>query len=126
MQSVFTTFSIDSMINSRKAGIGNTAVRWVDADDSVVDDSIFHSDLLITDVSKQTCAVASPVPRKKSRTTKVAEVTQKYKKAPDAPRRFKSAFIFFSIEKHREIRESLQNAGYKEKVRTHPTFLVRN
>jgi hypothetical protein len=37
---------------------------------------------------------------------------KKYKKAPDAPRRFRSAFIFFSIDKHREFRESLE-AGNK-------------
>jgi len=31
----------------------------------------------------------------------------KLKKAPQAPKRFKSAYMFFSIEKHREIREEL-------------------
>ena len=114
------------MINSRKEGIGNAVatLKWVDADDLVVDDSIFHSDLLPSDVSKPPCSVASAVPRKKSRTTKGAEVEKKYKKAPEAPRRFKSAFIFFSIEKHREIRESLQNTGQKEKVRPLSVFLM--
>lgn len=109
---------IGSMINSRKEGIGNAVatLKWVDADDLVVDDSIFHSDLLPSDASKPPCSVASAVPRKKSRTTKGVEVAKKYKKAPEAPRRFKSAFIFFSIEKHREIRESLQNTGQKEKT----------
>jgi hypothetical protein len=28
----------------------------------------------------------------------------KYKKAPQAPRRFKSSYMFFSTEKHKEIR----------------------
>jgi hypothetical protein len=28
----------------------------------------------------------------------------KYKKSPQAPRRFKSAYMFFSTEKHKEIR----------------------
>jgi hypothetical protein len=118
--------SIGSMLNSRKEGIGNAVatVKWVDADDLVIDDSIFHSDLLPSDVSKPPCSVASAVPRKKSRTTKGAEVAKKYKKAPEAPRRFKSAFIFFSIEKHREIRESLQNTGQKEKVRPLSVFLM--
>ena len=43
--------------------------------------------------------------------------TKKYKKAPEAPRRFKSAFIFFSIEMHRQIREKLASDGEVESVR---------
>jgi hypothetical protein len=35
----------------------------------------------------------------------------KKKKHPDAPRRFKSAFIFFSTEKHQEIRNSITKAS---------------
>lgn len=41
----------------------------------------------------------------------------KLKKAPGAPRRFKSAFIFFSTEKHREIRERMGDESSKAKVR---------
>lgn len=41
----------------------------------------------------------------------------KYKKAPDAPKRFKSAFIIFSAEKHKEIKEKLASEGRVEKVR---------
>lgn len=33
------------------------------------------------------------------------EPSVKYKKAPQAPRRFKSAFMFFSTEKHKAIRQ---------------------
>lgn len=40
----------------------------------------------------------------------------KFKKAPQAPKRFKSAFIFFSTEKHREIRSQLGDKGLSEKV----------
>lgn len=40
----------------------------------------------------------------------------KLKKDPNAPRRFKSAFIFFSTEKHKEIRKQLGKQGAKEKV----------
>jgi hypothetical protein len=40
----------------------------------------------------------------------------KYKKAPDAPKRFKSAFIIFSAEKHKEIKEDLAKLGRAEKV----------
>lgn len=40
----------------------------------------------------------------------------KYKKAPDAPKRFKSAFIIFSAEKHKEIKEDLISQGRTEKV----------
>lgn len=42
----------------------------------------------------------------------------KYKKAPGAPKRFKSAFIFFSTAKHKEIRKKLGAEGNgTEKVR---------
>ena len=40
----------------------------------------------------------------------------KYKKAPDAPKRFKSAFIIFSAEKHKEIKENFATQGRTEKV----------
>jgi hypothetical protein len=40
----------------------------------------------------------------------------KYKKAPDAPKRFKSAFIIFSAEKHKEIKGKLKEEGLVEKV----------
>jgi HMG (high mobility group) box len=40
----------------------------------------------------------------------------KYKKAPDAPKRFKSAFIIFSAEKHKEIKDNLIQQGRTEKV----------
>jgi len=39
----------------------------------------------------------------------------KYKKAPQAPKRFKSSYIFFSTHKHKEIRSELeQQAGDHE------------
>ena len=41
----------------------------------------------------------------------------KYKKAPQAPRRFKSAYMFFSTDKHRAIRAELTSQGKAEKVR---------
>jgi hypothetical protein len=41
----------------------------------------------------------------------------KYKKAPDAPKRFKSAFIIFSAEKHKEIKSEMAKQGRTEKVR---------
>eukprot|EP00542_Grammatophora_oceanica_P014777 CAMPEP_0194028908 /NCGR_PEP_ID=MMETSP0009_2-20130614/2782_1 /TAXON_ID=210454 /ORGANISM="Grammatophora oceanica, Strain CCMP 410" /LENGTH=435 /DNA_ID=CAMNT_0038668441 /DNA_START=274 /DNA_END=1581 /DNA_ORIENTATION=- len=40
----------------------------------------------------------------------------KYKKAPSAPRRFKSAYMFFSTEKHRAIRQELSKKGISEKT----------
>jgi hypothetical protein len=43
---------------------------------------------------------------------------QKYRKAPDAPKRFKSAFIFYSAAKHREIKASKAHEGKVEKVCT--------
>ena len=41
----------------------------------------------------------------------------KYKKAPQAPRRFKSSYMFFSTKKHKEIRAELTKKGHG-KVRT--------
>lgn len=41
------------------------------------------------------------------------------KKAPDAPKRFKSAFIFFSAVKHKEIRAQMGDKGIGEKVNEH-------
>lgn len=41
------------------------------------------------------------------------EQSTKFKKAPGAPRRFKSAYMFFSTEKHKSIRE-----GNAEKLQT--------
>lgn len=55
--------------------------------------------------------------KKVSVESKVKANIGKYKKAPGAPRRFKSAFIFFSTEKHKEIRQGLGTDGAKEKVR---------
>ena len=40
----------------------------------------------------------------------------KYKKAPQAPRRFKSSYMFFSIAKHKEIRNQLEESGEADKV----------
>jgi len=40
----------------------------------------------------------------------------KFKKAPDAPKRFKSAFIFFSTDKHKTIRAQLQADGVAAKT----------
>jgi len=51
-----------------------------------------------------------------------AAAPPKYKKAPDAPKRFKSAFIIFSAEKHKEIKEDLAKQGRAEKVSQHKTI----
>lgn len=40
----------------------------------------------------------------------------KYKKAPNAPRRFKSSYMFFSTQKHKEIREERAKQGEDPKV----------
>jgi hypothetical protein len=61
--------------------------------------------------SEAHAAAPAPVPRKMA--------PAKYKKAPDAPKRFKSAFIIFSAEKHKEIKEDLTKQGRAEKVRSY-------
>eukprot|EP00521_Asterionellopsis_glacialis_P010083 CAMPEP_0195291192 /NCGR_PEP_ID=MMETSP0707-20130614/7331_1 /TAXON_ID=33640 /ORGANISM="Asterionellopsis glacialis, Strain CCMP134" /LENGTH=394 /DNA_ID=CAMNT_0040351459 /DNA_START=180 /DNA_END=1364 /DNA_ORIENTATION=+ len=53
----------------------------------------------------------------KSKATAAAKKKpNKYKKAPQAPKRFKSAFIFFSSAKHPEIRKQLGEKGGTEKT----------
>jgi hypothetical protein len=42
---------------------------------------------------------------------------RKIKKSPHAPKRFKSSYIFFSAEKHKEIRQQLASLGIQETVR---------
>lgn len=42
----------------------------------------------------------------------------KYKKAPQAPRRFKSSYMFFSTKKHKEIRAELAEKGEGNKLST--------
>jgi len=41
----------------------------------------------------------------------------KYKKAPGAPKRFKSAYMFFSEQQHKIIRQQLDNKKVRLKVR---------
>jgi len=41
---------------------------------------------------------------------------EKLKKNPCAPKRFKSAFIFYSTWKHKAIKEELKRNGIKKKV----------
>jgi len=48
----------------------------------------------------------------------------KYKKAPDAPKRFKSAFIFYSTAKHKEIRERLGREKASTQKTTHIAKVV--
>lgn len=52
----------------------------------------------------------------KPKATKAKKHAAKYMKAPGAPRRFKTAFIFFSSYKHKEIRKQLGDEGNKAKV----------
>ena len=56
--------------------------------------------------------IAPPPPPPTGKATQVP----KFKKAPDAPKRFKSAFIIFSAEKHKEIKENFAKQGRAEKV----------
>ena len=45
--------------------------------------------------------------------------TAKFKKAPQAPRRFKSAYMFFSTDQHKQIRDAMGKEGIAEKVNSH-------
>jgi hypothetical protein len=89
---------------------------WIEPD--AINESIFNPTLLALPKTDIMCPSRSgmAVAKKLSAAVKGPATTKKYKKAPDAPRRFKSAFIFFSIEKHRQIRETLASDGEVEKV----------
>jgi hypothetical protein len=69
----------------------------------------WNSSLLPSDLPKSAI-------REKRNPTKLPIRAKKLRKAPDAPRRFKSAFIFFSIEKHRQLRDILSLDHKKERV----------
>ena len=49
--------------------------------------------------------------------TKMNKGVVKFRKAPQAPKRAKSAFILFSKEVHRKIRAALQGNEVEEKVK---------
>ena len=62
-----------------------------------------------------------PIEQKQERTRKCKprkKKTTKFKKAPQAPRRFKSAYMFFSTDKHKSIREDMDREGVVAKVST--------
>lgn len=56
------------------------------------------------------------VPVSAGGTTNNCRRIKKYKKAPTAPKRFKSAFVLFSAEKHKEIRKEMGENGSAGKV----------
>ena len=60
----------------------------------------------------QSSAQREHKPKKK----KKAKRAIKYCKAPQAPKRFKSAFIFFTMARHGEIRKKLESEGAADKV----------
>mmetsp|Transcript_8347 Transcript_8347/g.13065 ORF Transcript_8347/g.13065 Transcript_8347/m.13065 type:complete len:442 (-) Transcript_8347:1396-2721(-) len=77
--------------------------KYMDSNDNLKDDDSMGKSPALAKFS-----------RKKAAKVSYSSAAGKFKKAPDAPRRFKSAFIFFSIEKHAEIRENLKNSGQKK------------
>jgi hypothetical protein len=44
------------------------------------------------------------------------KIVTSLKKAPNAPKRFRSSYIFFSAEKHKEILAQMGDKGVEEKV----------
>uniref|UniRef100_A0A6U5NHK7 HMG box domain-containing protein n=1 Tax=Grammatophora oceanica TaxID=210454 RepID=A0A6U5NHK7_9STRA len=65
----------------------------------------------------QSCASSSTTPATKKIRKKRKKGSTKLRKAPGAPRRFKTAFIFFSTAKHKELREAMgKKRATKEKT----------
>jgi len=84
----------------------NCDVRIITTDEEITS-SLFDDETPVSEPSK-----------------KKAKSAVKFKKAPQAPRRFKSAYMFFSTAKHPEIRERLKNEGKREEKTTHIAKLV--
>ena len=93
---------------------------WIEPDS--INESIFNPKDLTLPKIVNMCPSKSVDVAAKTAAIKGPATTTKYKKAPEAPRRFKSAFIFFSIEKHRQIRENLASDGEVESVRFVPAL----
>ena len=68
-------------------------------------------------------STSSPTTTRKTKQTSIGNRRIKYKKAPQAPRRFKSSYIFFSTIKHKSIRVELLKANQDNaKVRSYFLF----
>eukprot|EP00536_Pseudo-nitzschia_multiseries_P002769 jgi/Psemu1/322696/estExt_fgenesh1_pg.C_380023 len=83
------------------AGVGEPTTA-----DNDNDDTLFINKLVLLnnddDGNRRTLLPAVEKKRKPTKTKKKPK--QRAKKPPDAPKRFKSSFIFFSMEKHKEIK----------------------
>ena len=69
---------------------------------------------MATTVSSDSVSTSTSSPTTTTRKTKQTSIGNrriKYKKAPQAPRRFKSSYIFFSTIKHKSIRVELLKAN---------------
>ena len=69
---------------------------------------------MATTVSSDSVSTSTSSTSTTTRKTKQASIGNrriKYKKAPQAPRRFKSSYIFFSTIKHKSIRVELLKAN---------------
>ena len=79
------------------------------------------TDLLSSTTTARTTTATAKLPLKRKKgPTRIP----RYKKAPGAPKRFKSAFIFFSTWKHKEIRKQLGKGNATESVSIILYYLV--
>jgi hypothetical protein len=77
-----------------------------------LDPSSTSNDFLVPNVAAFPQALINKIDPSRKKTA------PKYEKAPEAPKRFKSAFILFSAEKHKQIRAQLGDRAQKERVRS--------
>jgi hypothetical protein len=73
------------------------------------------NDINIIKTMKQTAVGSSVARKKRGRCHQVGDV--KYKKAPQAPKRFKSSYIFYSTTKHKDIRANLSKTNKEENAK---------
>lgn len=88
-----------------------------DFGDSLIDDAFDENDILLNEKEVGLPGPSLPLEKPAKTTSKRKRKSQKetgYKKAPQAPKRFKSPYILFSISRMEEYKREL---GPKTKVR---------
>jgi len=89
-------------------GVGDSPTA---AEDSLLIDKIMMNDDSSTNTRRILLPPEEEKKRRPTKTKRTKQTKQRMKKPPDAPKRFKSSFIFFSMEKHKEIKEKMASGA---------------
>lgn len=100
----------DTVVNEFKEGVGDVHTDIVIIHDQVGAGEVSTVDPLLLDkITTNDVGTALVLEEKKKKPKKKRR--KGTKKPPDAPKRFKSSFIFFSMAKHKEIKERLASGS---------------